>query len=291
MQGLPRRRTARSVARRARPGVRHRHHRRLPGRRRLAASSRSAPRSATLLGPVAGGRRRRRPPAARDPRLLRVQQVAARRHRRAPGRERQPARPARHHVRGPLPRRRARRPARRPPQRTGLALVPARVVAMGPAQSFSRTVTIDAGTSSGIHPDMTVINNDGLVGRVLARQPRHRRPCCSSSTRSRWSAPGSARTPRSASCAAAATIDGDGRLDLDLVDNSETPGQGRRRRHLGQPQRCAVRRRHPDRHRRVGVLQPARAGQARGDQPVRRLLLARPGRASSSTPTPRATAR
>jgi len=51
--------------------------------------------------------------------------------------------------------------------RTGYALVPARVVAMGPAQSFSRTVTIDAGTTSGIGPDMTVLNNDGLVGRVL----------------------------------------------------------------------------------------------------------------------------
>jgi rod shape-determining protein MreC len=50
---------------------------------------------------------------------------------------------------------------------TGYALVPARVVAMGPAQSFSRTVTIDAGTTAGIHPDMTVLNNDGLVGRVL----------------------------------------------------------------------------------------------------------------------------
>ena len=53
-------------------------------------------------------------------------------------------------------------------RRTGYALVPARVVAYGPAQSFSRTVTIDAGTSSGIHPDMTVLNNDGLVGRVVA---------------------------------------------------------------------------------------------------------------------------
>ena len=52
-------------------------------------------------------------------------------------------------------------------QRTGYALVPARVVAMGPAQSFSRTVTIDAGTAAGVHPDMTVLNNDGLVGRVL----------------------------------------------------------------------------------------------------------------------------
>lgn len=51
--------------------------------------------------------------------------------------------------------------------RTGYALVPARVVAIGPAQSFSHTVTIDAGTSAGIGPDMTVLNNDGLVGRVL----------------------------------------------------------------------------------------------------------------------------
>lgn len=50
---------------------------------------------------------------------------------------------------------------------TGYSLVPARVVAMGPAQSFSRTVTIDAGTRAGVHPDMTVLNNDGLVGRVL----------------------------------------------------------------------------------------------------------------------------
>jgi rod shape-determining protein MreC len=46
-------------------------------------------------------------------------------------------------------------------------LVPARVVGYGPAQGFSQTVTIDAGTSSGIHADLTVLNNDGLVGRVL----------------------------------------------------------------------------------------------------------------------------
>jgi rod shape-determining protein MreC len=57
-------------------------------------------------------------------------------------------------------------------KRSGRALVPARVVAMGPAQSFSRTVTIDAGTSSGVHPDLTVLNNDGLVGRVI-RADRH----------------------------------------------------------------------------------------------------------------------
>jgi rod shape-determining protein MreC len=28
-------------------------------------------------------------------------------------------------------------------------------------------VTIDAGTASGVHADMTVMNNDGLVGRVV----------------------------------------------------------------------------------------------------------------------------
>lgn len=49
----------------------------------------------------------------------------------------------------------------------GGALVPARVVAYGSSQSFSNTVTIDAGSKAGIGPDMTVINNDGLVGRVL----------------------------------------------------------------------------------------------------------------------------
>jgi rod shape-determining protein MreC len=50
---------------------------------------------------------------------------------------------------------------------TGYSLVAARVIGMGPAQSFSRTVTIDKGRSSGIFPDMTVLNHDGLVGRVF----------------------------------------------------------------------------------------------------------------------------
>ena len=50
---------------------------------------------------------------------------------------------------------------------TGYSMVAARVVAVGPMQSFSRTVTIDAGTSSGVHEDMTVLNSDGLVGRVV----------------------------------------------------------------------------------------------------------------------------
>jgi rod shape-determining protein MreC len=49
----------------------------------------------------------------------------------------------------------------------GYRFVPAEVIAVGPAQDFSWTVTIDAGRNDGIEPDMTVINGDGLVGRVL----------------------------------------------------------------------------------------------------------------------------
>lgn len=46
-------------------------------------------------------------------------------------------------------------------------LVPAHVIGLGAGQSFSQTVTIDAGTRDGVHADMTVVNNDGLVGRVV----------------------------------------------------------------------------------------------------------------------------
>lgn len=50
-------------------------------------------------------------------------------------------------------------------------VVPAQVIAVGAAQSFSWTVTIDAGTRDGIRPDMTVLNGDGLVGRVKTAGP------------------------------------------------------------------------------------------------------------------------
>lgn len=42
----------------------------------------------------------------------------------------------------------------------------ARVIARGSASSFSQTITIDQGSSSGIRPDMTVISEDGLIGLV-----------------------------------------------------------------------------------------------------------------------------
>lgn len=49
----------------------------------------------------------------------------------------------------------------------GYDVVQAQVIAMGSAQSFSRTVTIDAGRDQGVVPDQTVINANGLVGRVI----------------------------------------------------------------------------------------------------------------------------
>lgn len=50
----------------------------------------------------------------------------------------------------------------------GYNLVPAHVIAYGSAQSFTRTVTIDAGTDSGISPGETVVAAQGLAGRVVS---------------------------------------------------------------------------------------------------------------------------
>lgn len=47
----------------------------------------------------------------------------------------------------------------------------AQVIAIGAAQGFSWTITIDAGSNDGIARDMTVINGDGLVGRVTTVGP------------------------------------------------------------------------------------------------------------------------
>ena len=58
----------------------------------------------------------------------------------------------------------------------GFDLVPARVVAIGAAQTFARTVTIDVGTADGVQPDLTVVNGAGLVGRVLRASPTRHRP-------------------------------------------------------------------------------------------------------------------
>ncbi len=48
----------------------------------------------------------------------------------------------------------------------------AEVIAIGAAQGFSWTVTIDVGADDGVQRDMTVLNGDGLVGRVTTVGPR-----------------------------------------------------------------------------------------------------------------------
>ncbi len=47
----------------------------------------------------------------------------------------------------------------------------AQVIAIGAAQGFSWTITIDVGANDGITRDMTVVNGDGLVGRVTTVGP------------------------------------------------------------------------------------------------------------------------
>ena len=108
---------------------------------------------------------------------------------------------------------------------TGYSLVAAHVIGMGPAQSFSRTVTIDKGHSSGIYSDMTVLNHDGLVGRVL-RADR------STATVLLIVDEGSVVGGRLGSSLEVGFVrgrgdlTGKGRLDLELVDNTTVPGKG-----------------------------------------------------------------
>ncbi|MFE0457711.1 rod shape-determining protein MreC [Kitasatospora sp. NPDC058965] len=53
----------------------------------------------------------------------------------------------------------------------GYTVKAAQVIAIGAAQGFSWTITIDAGSDDGIERDMTVINGEGLVGRVTTVAP------------------------------------------------------------------------------------------------------------------------
>lgn len=50
-------------------------------------------------------------------------------------------------------------------------IIGAQVIAIGSAQGFSWTITIDAGRDDGLERDMTVLNGDGLVGRVTTVGP------------------------------------------------------------------------------------------------------------------------
>jgi rod shape-determining protein MreC len=48
----------------------------------------------------------------------------------------------------------------------GYKVVSAKVISQGSSTSFTQTITIDAGTTSGIHTNMTVLSGYGLVGVV-----------------------------------------------------------------------------------------------------------------------------
>jgi rod shape-determining protein MreC len=50
--------------------------------------------------------------------------------------------------------------------RASYKVLAARVISHGSSTSFTQTITIDAGTSSGVRQNMTVISGDGLVGVV-----------------------------------------------------------------------------------------------------------------------------
>ena len=50
--------------------------------------------------------------------------------------------------------------------RGNFKVVAGRVIARGSASSFSQTITIDVGSSSGVRPNMTVVSQNGLVGLI-----------------------------------------------------------------------------------------------------------------------------
>jgi len=106
----------------------------------------------------------------------------------------------------------------------GYALVPARVVAVGPAQSFSQTVTIDAGTSSGVHADMTVLNNEGLVGRVI-RADRSTATVLLVVDRDSVVGGRLGSNMEVGFLRGRGAIGDEGKLELDLVDNAVTPAR------------------------------------------------------------------
>jgi rod shape-determining protein MreC len=50
-------------------------------------------------------------------------------------------------------------------------VMPATVIGVGPSLGFEWTLTVDAGTRDGVRPDQTVVDGDGLVGRVKQAGP------------------------------------------------------------------------------------------------------------------------
>ncbi|GAB2983605.1 rod shape-determining protein MreC [Nocardioides montaniterrae] len=107
----------------------------------------------------------------------------------------------------------------------GYALKPAHVRGFGSAQSFSDTVTIDAGSSDGLHPDMTVVNGNGLVGRIVSTSSHSSTVLLLTDAHS---AVGGrvGDTMKLGLVRGQGSFAGGGRLDLDLVDQTLMPRVG-----------------------------------------------------------------
>jgi len=104
-------------------------------------------------------------------------------------------------------------------------LLPARVVAVGPAQAFARTVTIDAGSDDGVRADMTVVEAGGLVGRVL-RTDAHTATVLLAVDAGSVVGGRLAESMELGYLRGDGEIGGDGLLDMLLVDPTETPAPG-----------------------------------------------------------------
>lgn len=110
---------------------------------------------------------------------------------------------------------------------SGFDVVPAQVIAIGAAQSFSRTVTIDKGSNDAISADLTVINADGLVGRVIEVTPSTATVLLIIDAKSTIGG----RLGESMELGfldGDGDVSGDGRLELSLVDHTVSPREGDR---------------------------------------------------------------
>ena len=108
---------------------------------------------------------------------------------------------------------------------TGYALVPARVRGFSGSQSFSDTVTIDAGSSSGLHPDMTVVNGAGLVGRIISVSSHSATVLLITDARSKVGGR-IGDNMKLGIVSGTGSLGGGGGLDLDLVDQTVVPKVG-----------------------------------------------------------------
>jgi rod shape-determining protein MreC len=108
---------------------------------------------------------------------------------------------------------------------SGFDVVAAQVVGVGPAQSFSQTVTIDAGVDEGVVPDLTVINADGLVGRVVSATRDSATVLLIADAKSTVGGRLGA-SMEMGFLAGDGDISGDGTLSLSLVDHTIAPREG-----------------------------------------------------------------